>query len=138
MKIVVSTDKSRLDVERIHAEIKSSYWGDYRTMHLTKTTIENSMCFGAYDAAGAQLGFARVLTDKVVFAYLMDVIVFEPHKGKGIGKKLVESILNHPDIKDVQTVALKTKDAHGLYTPFGFDAVGDSNLWMALDKAKYN
>ncbi len=138
MKIIVSTDKSRLDVDRIHAEIKSSYWGDYRTFALTEKTIENSMCFGVYDDTGAQLGFARVLTDKVVFAYLMDVIVFEPHKGKGLGKMLVKQILDHPDIKDVQTVALKTKDAHGLYTPFGFEVVGDSSMWMALDKAKYN
>ena len=138
MKITVSTDKSFLDVERIHAEIKSSYWGDYRTLNLTKTTIENSMCFGVYDEIGTQLGFARVLTDKVVFAYLMDVIVFEPYKGKGIGKLLVKNILDHPDISDVQTVALKTKDAHRLYTPFGFEIVGDSSMWMAMDKAKYN
>ncbi|RDY61623.1 GNAT family N-acetyltransferase [Flagellimonas nanhaiensis] len=137
MDFDISTDKSKLDVPKIHQEIKNSYWGGYRTEEMTTTTIENSMCFGMYSRTGEQLGFARVLTDKVVFAYLMDVIIFEPHQGKGLGKILVKHIINHSEIKEVHTIALKTKDAHGLYKPFGFNRVGDSDMWMALDKAKY-
>ncbi|MDC6364621.1 MULTISPECIES: GNAT family N-acetyltransferase [Flavobacteriaceae] len=138
MDFDISTDKNRLDVAKIHQEIKNSYWGGYRTEEMTVKTIENSICFGIYSKEEEQLGFARVLTDKVVFAYIMDVIIFEPYKGKGLGKKFVQHILNLPEIKNVQTVALKTKDAHGLYKPFGFHKVGNSDMWMALDKAKYD
>ena len=138
MDIDISTGKNRLDILKIHQEIKDSYWGGYRTLEMTQKTIENSMCFGVYSKEGEQLGFARVLTDKVVFAYLMDVMIFEPYKGKGLGKKLIRHILDHPEIKEVHTVALKTKDAHELYKPFGFDKVGNSDMWMAMDKAKYD
>ncbi len=138
MDYYISTDKDKLDIPKIHEQVKSTYWGGYRTLELTTTTIESCLCFGLYTKEDEQVGFARVLTDKVVFAYLMDVIIFEPYKGKGLGKKLVTHILDHSDIKNVFTVALKTKDAHGLYAPFGFSKVGESEMWMALDKAKYD
>ena len=137
MDYYISTDKDKLDIPKIHQQVKSTYWGGYRTLELTTTTIESCLCFGLYTQDDEQIGFARVLTDKVVFAYLMDVLIFEPFKGKGLGKLLVKHILDHPDITNVFTVALKTKDAHGLYGPFGFSKVGDSEMWMALDKAKY-
>lgn len=138
MDCYISTDKDKLDIPKIHQEVKSTYWGGYRTLELTEKTIENCLCFGLYTQGDVQIGFARVLTDKVVFAYIMDVIIFEPHKGKGLGKMLVKQILEHPDIKVVFTVALKTKDAHGLYEPLGFSKVGNSEMWMAMDKAKYD
>ncbi|NAY91000.1 GNAT family N-acetyltransferase [Muricauda sp. JGD-17] len=134
----ISSDKDQLDIPRIHQEIKSSYWGGYRTLEMTKQTIEACMCFGVYSKTDGQVGFARVLTDKVVFAYLMDVIIFPAHKGKGLGKMLIKHIMECPDIKNVHTIALKTKDAHSLYEPHGFIKVGDSKLWMALDRAKYD
>ena len=84
MDFDISTDKSKLNVPKIHQKIKGSYWGGYRTEEMTIATIENSMCFGMYSKTGEQMGFARVLTDKVVFAYLMDVMIFEPYKGKGV------------------------------------------------------
>lgn len=138
MEFEISSDKTRLDVSKVHSAIKESYWGDYRTMELTETTIANSVCFGIYDMQGEQLGFARLISDHVVFAYIMDVIIFDDFKGKGLGKKLMQHILTRPEVKNVQTVALKTKDAHGLYEAFGFKKVGDSAMWMAMDKAKYD
>ncbi|WP_136468675.1 GNAT family N-acetyltransferase [Flagellimonas onchidii] len=138
MDFYISDDKSLLDIDRVHKEVKNSYWGDYRTKEMTLMTIENSWCFGMYSEKEGQIGFARLITDKLVFAYIMDVIIFDPFKGKGLGKRLMQHILEYPEIKQVQTVALKTKDAHGLYETFGFQKVGNSDMWMAKDKAKYN
>ncbi|MEO9514026.1 MAG: GNAT family N-acetyltransferase [Flavobacteriaceae bacterium] len=132
----ISTEKNKLDIPQIHHQIKHSYWGDYRTMELTKNTIENSMCFGVYSKTGVQVGFARVLTDHVVLAYIMDVIIFDQNKGQGLGKMLINHILDHPILKNVQTIALKTKDAHGLYESYGFKSIGNSPMWMAKDIAK--
>ncbi len=133
--ILISTDKSLLDFEKVHFEIKNSYWGNYRSEEQTKKTIENSICFGVFKA-NQQIGFARVLTDEVVFAHIMDVIIFDGFKGQGLGKKLVEQILKDSRIKDVLTICLKTKDAHSFYEDFGFKTVGNSALWMTIDKAK--
>jgi len=133
--IHISSDKSLLDFEKVHFEVKSSYWGIYRSKEQTRKTIENSICYGVYKV-NEQIGFARVLTDEVVFAYIMDVVIFGDYKGQGLGKQLVEYILKDKRLKDVLTISLKTKDAHSFYEKYGFKTVGNSKLWMAIDKAK--
>lgn len=130
----ISKDKSLLDAEFIHDFICHSYWNSTRSMEETIMTIENSFCFGLYTKRKKQIGFARVVTDYVFFGYFMDVIIDPKYQGRGLGKTLVEFILNDETIKSLQTVALKTKDAHGLYEKYGFKKVGDSPLWMSIDK----
>ena len=137
MEFTISTDKKLLDVERIHNYIgKVSYWGKGRTLEEVQRTIEHSLCFGMYNEENKQMGFARVLTDYTCFGYFMDVIIFEEYQGKGYGKKLVETIMEHEVVKNLKTIGLKTKDAHGLYEKFGFKKIGDSELWMTKDKVK--
>lgn len=133
--IRISTDKSQFDFNKVHQEIKNSYWGNYRSEEQTKKTIENSICYGVF-IGGEQIGFARVLTDEVVLAHIMDVIIFDGYKGKGIGKILMEHILKDARVKDVLSITLKTKDAHTFYGRYGFKRVGNSELWMAIDRAK--
>lgn len=135
MTYSIETDKDKLDVHKIHQYIcNESYWGKGRTLEEVETTILNSFCFGMYDQNGNQIGFARLVTDYILFAYIMDVIIFSEFQGNGYGKKLVEHIMLHEIIKKVKTVALKTKDAHALYARHGFKAVGDSAFWMSIDK----
>ena len=138
MEHYISQDKDKLDLEKIHREITATYWAGERSMEETLRSIENSICFGLYDKKGEQLGYTRLVTDHVVFAYLMDVIIFAPHRGKGLGKALLGHILGLPEIQKLSTLALKTKDAHGLYEAFGFMRVGDSPLWMSIDKLKFD
>ena len=138
MEHYISRDKEKLDIEKIHREITATYWAGQRSMEQTLATIENSICFGIYDKNDVQLGYTRVLTDQVTFAYLMDVIIFAPHRGKGLGKALLAHIMGLPEFEKLTTLALKTKDAHGLYEGFGFQRVGDSPLWMSIDKIKFD
>lgn len=138
MKFFISEDKSKLNVRKIHQEVTSVYWGKDRTWEQTLMTIEKSICFGMYAENGEQFAYARMITDGLTFAYLMDVIVFDPHKGKGLGKKIIQYILDRPDVKQVNTVALKTMDAHSFYENFGFKRVGDSQMWMSIDRVKYD
>ena len=137
MDFSISTDKTLLNVERIHEYIGTiSYWGRGRTIKEVKRTIEHSLCFGMYDSENEQIGFARVVTDHLVFGYIMDVIVFDEYQCRGYGKKLVEHIMQNDVIKKLKTIALKTKDAHGLYENFDFKKIGNSDLWMAKDTVK--
>lgn len=130
----ISKNKRLLNVEGIQQFIASSYWGKDRTLNEVKLTIENSYCFGIYTKDNEQIGFARVVTDYIYFGYFMDVIIFDKFQGKGYGKILIEAMLEDPTIKSLKTLALKTKDAHQLYERFGFDKIGDSALWMSVDK----
>ena len=96
-------------------------------------SIEGSLCFGAY-ADGTQVGFARVITDFATFGYLADVFVVAEHRGKGVGKMLVQNILSHSQLQGLRRFLLATKDAHGLYEQFGFEAVANPESLMSIHK----
>ena len=120
-KFSISTDKQKLDLELIFKFLSErSYWAKGRSKEVVSLSIENSLCFGVYNQANEQIGFARVLTDYAVFAYIMDVFVLENYRGHGIGKQLMETIMGHPEIQHLQRIMLATADAHGLYSQFGF------------------
>jgi RimJ/RimL family protein N-acetyltransferase len=134
MEHEVSTDPSRLDFELIHRFLASSYWAQDRPRAVVERSLANSLCFGVY-LDGRQVGFARVVTDRAVFAYLMDVFVLPEHRGRGLGKALVRAVLAHPDLQGLRLFALRTRDAHGLYAQFGFRPLADVNSIMAIDAA---
>lgn len=118
---VISTDKSKLDVAVIHDFLSNrSYWGKGRTFEAVQKTIDNSLCFGAYDKKDQLAGFARVVTDLTIFAYLMDVFILEDNRGRGLGKQLIDHIINYPDLQGIRFWRLDTDDAHGLYRKYGF------------------
>ena len=128
----IDTDKRRLDLAAIHRFLsQESYWAKNRTLEQTLTAIENSLCFGVY--RGRELvGFARVITDKATFAYIGDVFILEEHRGRGLSKWLMETILAQPDLQGLRRWILATHDAHGLYKQFGFDTVKFPERWMEL------
>jgi len=118
----VSTDKNKLDVALIHDYISNqSYWGKDRTMKQVKITIEQSICFGVY-IDNIQVAFARVVTDTVSFAYLLDVIVFPKYRKCGYSKLLMQSIIENTDLQTVSWL-LRTDDAQKLYEKFGFSTI---------------
>jgi GNAT superfamily N-acetyltransferase len=116
---LISTDKARLDLSLIHDFLShSTYWAEGRPLAVVQKSIEHSLCFGIY-AGAEQVGFARVVTDRATFAWLCDVFVVEAHRGRGLGKWLVECIVAHPDLQTLRTFLLSTRDAHGLYRRYG-------------------
>ncbi|MEO5689779.1 MAG: GNAT family N-acetyltransferase [Burkholderiaceae bacterium] len=140
----ISTDPSRLQLDSIHAFLTRSYWSPGIPKDVVARGIANSMCFGLYQGE-AQVGFARVITDKATFAYLADVYVLEAHRGQGLSKRLVEQILAHPELMGLRRFLLATSDAHGLYAQFGFKplAVPDRMMekrfqppWMTAPPAR--
>ena len=118
-RITVSTDKSKLDVPFIQHFLKDIYWAAGRTIAEVQTTIAHSFCFGIY-LGDKQIGFARVITDYVVFAYVMDVFIHEEYRGIGYSSLLIDNMMNEPQLKNIQIWRLATTDAHFLYQKFGF------------------
>ncbi len=128
---VISTERGRLDVELIQRFLdESSYWARGRTLETVRRSIEHSLNFGLYAADGAQVGFARIITDYATFAWMADVFVVEEHRGRGLGKWLVEVILAHPELQGFRRWLLATKDAHELYRQFGFIALNRPERFM--------
>lgn len=115
----ISTDPDRVDRRAVWEFLRTSYWARGIEFESVSQGIDNSLVFGLADAGGAQAGFARAVTDRARFAWLSDVFVLEPHRGRGLGVWLVETVMNHPELAGLR-VMLGTADAHGLYSRFGF------------------
>jgi len=122
-------DKTRLDVARIHGWLASSYWSPGIERSLVERAIAGSHCLGAY-RDGAQIGFARMITDHATFAWLADVWVDEAARGAGIGRAMVRWFLDRPDYRDLRRVGLTTADAHGVYAALGFTPLARPERYM--------
>lgn len=129
-EVEISFDASRIDFDKTSEVIKASYWGEGRTDEIHRRAFANSLCLGAY-VDGEQVGFARVVTDYACFAYVADVIVWPGRRGLGIGKKLIQALLDHPELASVTGFSLRTSDAHSLYEKFGFE-VSNDGMYMRL------
>lgn len=127
--IHVSTDKTKLNVPFIQHFLKDIYWSAGRTIEEVQTTIDSSFCFGIY-LDNEQIGFARVITDYVVFAYMMDVFIDEAHRGKGYSSILIEAMMKEPKLQQVKIWRLATRDAHFVYEKFGFKLLAHPERMM--------
>jgi GNAT superfamily N-acetyltransferase len=116
----VSSSPELIDLDTVCALLAASYWAMDRPRSVIEASLGSSLCFGLYEREGGrQVGFARVVTDGATFSWLCDVAVAESHRGRGLGKFLMASVMAHPVLK-ATNVILGTRDAHGLYEPFGF------------------
>jgi GNAT superfamily N-acetyltransferase len=129
----VSTDRARLDLDAIHAYLSTdSHWAIGIPREVVARSIAHSVCAGLYAPDGAQVGFARVVTDQATFAYLCDVYILDAHRGRGLSLLLTETVLGLPELQGLRRWLLATKTAHGLYEKFGFAVPQWSNAYMDI------
>lgn len=133
---VLSTDPARLDLGMVHFFLKNSYWASGVPREVLERSVENSLVFGLYKS-DEQVGFARVSTDYATFAYLADVFILEEHRGRGLGRWLMEVILSHPELQGFRRWMLATADAHELYRRYGFSELGAPEIFMERKDASY-
>jgi GNAT superfamily N-acetyltransferase len=152
-EFVISTDSERLSMDVIHNFLTNCYWAKGIPRDVVARSIEHSLCFGIYDesppfgpaqgrllaedarhGATAQVGFARVVSDFATVAYMGDVFVLESHRGRGLSKWLMERVVQHPALQNLRRWILLTRDAHGLYSQFGFTPVSAPELYMDLHR----
>jgi len=131
---LISTDRERLNLAVIHGFLTNCYWAKGISREVVARSIEHSLCFGIYDGSGAQVGFARVVSDYATVAYLGDVFVLESHRGRGLSKWLMECIIQHPALQNLRRWILLTRDAHGLYSQFGFTPIETPERYMELHR----
>jgi GNAT superfamily N-acetyltransferase len=132
-EFTVSTDPSKLDAAAIHAYLTRAYWSEGIPRHIVATALANSLCFGLYHGR-AQIGLARVVTDRATYAYLCDVYVLEEFRGRRLGVFLMECVMSHPDLRGLRRFSLATRDAHNLYRKFGFAELKKPQSQMEIVK----
>jgi len=133
---MISTDRAFLDINVIHTYLsRDSYWAQGRTLDTVQRSLDHSLCFGVYEGA-AQVGFARVVTDYATFGWIADVFILPSHRGQGLSKWLVESIVAHPRLQNLRRLVLATRDAHELYAKYGgFVPLVEPARWMEKRRA---
>jgi GNAT superfamily N-acetyltransferase len=125
----ISTDPARLDLDGVYAYLSASYWARGIPRDVFERSVKHALCFGIYEGA-RQVGFARVVTDFATMAYVGDVFVLEPWRGKGLSRWLMEVMSAHPELQGFRRWVLLTRDAHGLYEKFGFTPLASPDRWM--------
>jgi GNAT superfamily N-acetyltransferase len=147
-EFLISTSHDRLSLDVIHGFLTSCYWAKGIPREVVARSIANSLCFGIYEEScsaipglaqdarpeAPQVGFARVVSDFATVAYLGDVFVLESHRGRGLSKWLLECVMQHPALQNLRRWILLTRDAHGLYSQFGFSPVKAPEQYMELHK----
>jgi GNAT superfamily N-acetyltransferase len=135
-EIEVSSELSRMDLDMVHAYLASeSYWAAGISRTRLERAIAHSLCFAAF-TGGAQVGFARVVSDRATFAHLTDLFVVPAARGQGVATRLVRAALAHPDLKGMRRWLLATRDAHGLFTQQGFHSVSNPGWFMELVRSE--
>ena len=119
---VLTDERTRVDVDAVHAYLKTSYWAAGIPRDCVARSVEGSLCFSIHRGS-TQVGFARVVSDSATFAYLADVYVLPEHRGQGLSKWMMEVISGHPALQSLRRWMLATRDAHGLYAKYGFKPV---------------
>ncbi len=132
----ITTDKNKMDIVAIHDFLsKESGWSDNIPLDNVKTSIENSLNFGLFHN-NTQIGFARVISDFSTIAYLGDIYVLEKYRGKGLSKKLMESVMTHPNLQGLRRWILLTSTAEWLYSKYGFTNLPKPEIYMELYNPK--
>ncbi len=129
---LISDDPARLDATAIHSYLTRSYWSESIPLETVQRALHGSLCIGAYAEAGAQVGLVRIISDHATYAYLCDVYVLEEHRGHRLSQAMLALTLRHPKLQGLRSWSLRTRDAHSLYTPFGFRPVEHPESYMAL------
>jgi len=132
-EFTVSTDPALIELDVVHWFLTECYWAKDIPREVVARSIENSLCFGVY-AQGKQVGFARVISDYATYAYIGDVFVLESFRSQGLGKWLMECIMQHPRLQGLRRWSLITRDAHGLYAQLGFEPLKNPQNYMELHR----
>lgn len=128
----ISLDPLELQLEVIHGFLTRSYWSPGIPFGVVEMAVRNSLVVGAYQTSGAQVGFARLVTDHATFGYLADVFVLEEHRGQGLSVAMTMALLDLPEVKGFRRILLATRDAHGVYERCGFQRVEDPSSFMQI------
>ncbi len=129
-RIAFGPDAQQIDV--IHGYLTRSYWAEGISRETVARSVANSFCVGAF-AGEAQIGFARLITDRATFAYLADVFLLEAHRGRGLARRMLEALDGHAELQGLRRWALFTRDMQPLYVKLGWQAYPRPERLMVRD-----
>ncbi|GAA1608375.1 GNAT family N-acetyltransferase [Kribbella sancticallisti] len=131
---VADDDAARVDLDVVQGFLRTSYWAPGVPRDVVARAVANSLNVGVYDAEGAQVAYARAVTDRATYAWIADVFVLPSHRGHGLGRFVVSTLLDHPELQGLRRTMLATADAHDLYRSYGFKEVADPSRFLVVQQ----
>jgi GNAT superfamily N-acetyltransferase len=131
---VADDDAARIDVDVVHGFLSTAYWSPGVPREVVERALAGSLNLGVYDSSGAQVAYARAVTDRATFAWISDVFVLESQRGHGLGKFVVSTLLDHPELQGLRRLMLATADAHELYRSYGFGDLPDPSRVLVVQR----
>lgn len=129
----LDSDPGRLDLDLVERWLAGeAYWSLGRPRSTIERSVANSNVYGLYGPSGEQAGFFRVVTDSATFAWLCDVFIDRPHRGRGLAVWALELIRDELIASGVYRIILATQDAHGVYEKIGFGPLTEPERMMVL------
>ncbi|TDD57629.1 N-acetyltransferase [Kribbella antibiotica] len=125
-------DTARIDIDAVHGFLRTAYWSPNVPRDVVERSIAGSLNVAVYAPTGELVAFARAATDRATYAWIADVFVLPEHRGHGLGKFVMSSLLGHPDMQGLRRLMLATKDAHELYRQYGFTELPDLTTMMVI------
>lgn len=127
-----SDEPARLDRRLVHHWLSGdAYWAIGRSREKQDSAINGSINYGVYrSGSGEQVAYTRVVTDQAMFAWICDVYVDPTVRGLGVGKAMMDGVIEALDELGVWRQTLVTGDAHALYAKYGFEALDHPDNWM--------
>jgi len=133
----LSDEPARLDLAAVHAYLSEAYWSRGLPLSVLERAVAGSLCIGAYEEGGAQVGFARFVTDYATFCYVCDVYVLEAHRGHGLARAMLAMADQHPRLQGLRRWMLVTRDAHTLYAECGFTPLAHPERHMERSRPDF-
>jgi ribosomal protein S18 acetylase RimI-like enzyme len=132
-EFTITDEPSAVDLDAVHDFLRQSYWAEDIPRDTLARAIQHCIPFSVF-AAGQQVGFARVITDRATYAYLSDVYILESHRGRGLAVFLMDTIMAHPDLQGLRRFSLTTRDAAELYRRYGFTEITNPARYMEINR----
>jgi ribosomal protein S18 acetylase RimI-like enzyme len=130
----LSDDSTLLDIAAMHAFLREAYWCRDIPFSVVQRSVAHSLCIGAYEKSGAQVGLARFISDYATFCYVCDVYVLAPHRNRGIARAMLSLAQKHPQLQGLRRWMLVTRDAQKLYRLAGFACLAHPQRHMELSR----
>lgn len=128
----LSLDHADMQMDVVHGFLQRAPWSPGIPRELVQRAARNSMVAGVFAPDGGQVGYARLVTDHAAFGWVCDVFVHEDHRGRGLARRMVRALLEHPSVKSLRRTMLATDDAHGVYRPLGFRDTARPEIYMEI------
>jgi len=137
MHITFKSGIEHIDFDSVSKWLQETYWSPGITKEeVALGAMNSSLVVGGFDERGTQVSYLRVISDRVRFAYLLDVIVDPALRKLGIGTSMLTFAMESKEMSLVYQWLLVTRDAQGVYAKLGFAALDHPEQWMMVRRPR--